>query len=209
MPVGGLTGQQLKAVQRIEQDICAPDNAFGLDSQASSAEHDFLESLQNIFPTCPACGDKLQFDRQAALTVKGSFGLHICDDDSVNHLVNYGKSFNRQTENRDAQVVEVRSVVGGWVEVLAYEKWGHMNLNLRFTDKQSEDSETTTQQSQVFLEDSENVTVFEELEKRFFRCQSCGGTTRLSKFDYGKYRDGETIEMNCDCCGSFGEVSLS
>lgn len=202
MPVGGLTETQREAVFRIEtEDIGIVPNSFGLDPEAAERQARAVAELADTFSVCPACGEKLVIDQGAYRAVVGQYGFHICEDDEkISRLVDWNRPFERSTEGRDAQVVASRRISTGMIEVLAYEKWGGWNLNLRWREMTAEEAAEPVEEPVPQGDGS-----FSEASNRNFRC-SCGGTTRVTKSDWKKYQSGETLELACPKCGAVGQV---
>lgn len=134
IPKTEMTQAQLKAVKKIElEDIETIENSFGLDEKLAKGQAKFVKEIKDAFTSCPACGEEVKMDSYHALV--GEYGVIICQKDSkISKLVNNKKPFNQQVEGRDAQVISAEKISGGVAEILAYNKWGGWNLNLRWRE---------------------------------------------------------------------------
>ncbi len=153
MPVSGITDAQLQAVKRIElEDLGAVENSFSLDSLMNQQQESFMSEVEVVFPVCPVCNHKIDYEPGSYLKIIGNYGMCICQDSGIRRLVKHNQP-ETHTEGRSAWVVSSQEISTGVIEVLAYDKFGCWNLNLRFREFTEEEiierSQTPENSTQV------------------------------------------------------------
>jgi len=74
----------------------------------------------------------LSFDDIDYNMLCGSNGIRL-EQLNTETLVDWSGSFSDTCEGRDAQLVLSKKVLDGYVDFLVYEKWGDVNINMRFS----------------------------------------------------------------------------
>lgn len=146
LPVGGCTEAQLEAVARIEDELGAPRNAFGLHKEMQEVYDRRIEAIRSacqksrILHVIPA---DLNY-----LTVSGKWGKQVKPDDvngQISDYVDWNGAFSESCENREAQIVDTVPAADGVLEFLAYEKFGGDNLNIRWRPFREGEGERKTE----------------------------------------------------------------
>lgn len=125
-PTSGPTQEQLATVRRIEEEIGAPIGAFGLDPEAKKVAEKRLQAIRDAAQK--VLGYTPDFDYYK---VAGENGVMI-EDDGRKFRVNWSAAFNQHCDGRDAQIVRSVRAEDGMLEFLAYDKYGQMNIAMRF-----------------------------------------------------------------------------
>jgi HrpA-like RNA helicase len=145
LPVSGCTHAQLDKVEEIEQELGTLPNSFGLHSEF---QRKFDSIMDAISETCKASAivrnvpDDLDY-----LSVAGRWGKALNPGEYVGEAgdyVNWSDPFSTSCENREAQVVESHRCADGILELLAYEKWGGWNLNIRWRELNEDERPVVT-----------------------------------------------------------------
>jgi len=70
-------------------------------------------------------------DYLAVSGMSGQLVYHELTAD-IEDMVDWEGDFSYRCENRDAQVVDSQPAADGVLDFLVYEKWGEINLNIRW-----------------------------------------------------------------------------
>lgn len=135
-PTNGLSAAQRETVRRIEEEIGAPEGAFGLDPELAARRAARIEGLRNALGRV-RCLKKVpdQFDPAPAF---GTTGMMINPEDVRGNSASYANDrlpFSERCDGRDAQVVETVPAADGMCDVLAYHKYGQWNLAIRWRER--------------------------------------------------------------------------
>ena len=136
---------------------------------------------------------------------------------SLNHNHVFGESetwidergeFAAYCDARKAQVIEAVACAGGVLEVLAYEKYGGWNFNLRW--RKLGEGETAPNQARTATQSklAPATDVFTHVSGRDFRCPE-GHGARLTGGQNRSYKRGEAVEISCTICSARGTVQSS
>lgn len=132
LPVGGCTLEQLAAIEQIESEIGAPQNAFGMNAEAATRIEKRMKAIReaidrsHVLKQAPA-----DLDYRA---LSGNWGIQVYEDQLQGGRIraDWNIPFTDNCEDREAQVVESLPCGDGILELLVYEKWGGINMNLRW-----------------------------------------------------------------------------
>lgn len=149
LPVNGLTPEQLDAIKNIETDyINTNEGMFGLDPEAGERQNKFMENARKAYP-------ELDISDENYMNIIGSEGSQIYDyyDES---FIDWNADFETTCNNRAAQVINERNADGGILEVVAYDKYGRSNFNLRFVKTSNRDNFVSTSEKKLNDNKSDN-----------------------------------------------------
>ena len=127
-----ITQEQINAARRIEEQLKAPENAFGLDDRLARLLERRRKSIQKAMEELPKdLQPKFVWDLEW-LTSDNGIGL---DNESAEGWVDETQPFTDYCHGREAQVVYRLPAADGTLEALAYKKWGGWNINLRWRER--------------------------------------------------------------------------
>ena len=123
-----ITQAQADAAKRIEKQLEAPENAFGLDDRLARLLERRRKSIQEAMTELP---EDLQPSFDWGLEWLASDNGIGIDNESAERWVDETQPFTDCCHGREAQVVYRLPAADGSLEALAYKKWGGWNINLR------------------------------------------------------------------------------
>lgn len=149
-----VTQEQIEAVKRIEKQLEAPENAFGLDDRLARLLERRRKSIQEAMTELP---EDLQPSFDWGLEWLASDNGIGIDNESAERWVDETQPFTDCCHGREAQVVYRLPAADGSLEALVYQKWGGWNVNLRWreqttseeTDNPATPEETTQEEPPV------------------------------------------------------------
>lgn len=174
-----ITPEQLAAVSAIEAEIGVPENVFGFSSKAAERERVYMDEFIAACPVCPVCRETIVYDSGMVRRLLAGKGVFVCEDGGVEAFVDWNKPFDQRASNRDAQIAGSVKTPNGRLEFLAYEKFGHWNLDLRFCEGQQDG----------LVE--QPAGDWQQLDKKWWRCPR-GHASKVGK---------NATEVVCGICG--------
>lgn len=165
-----VTQEQIEAVKRIEEQLEAPENAFGLDDRLARLLERRRKSIQKAMTELP---EDLQPSFDWGLEWLASDNGIGIDNESAERWVDETQPFTDCCHGREAQVVYRLPAADGVLEALVYQKWGGWNINLRWreqtTSSEEADSpatppadEETTQEEPPVIDMAEALRALQE-----------------------------------------------
>ncbi len=134
-----VTQEQADAAKRIEEQLEAPENAFGLDDRLARLLERRRKSIQEAMTELP---EDLQPSFDWGLDWLASDNGIGIDNESAERWVDETQPFTDCCHGREAQVVYRLPAADGSLEALAYKKWGGWNINLRWREQTTSSEET-------------------------------------------------------------------
>ncbi len=134
-----VTQEQADAAKRIEEQLEAPENAFGLDDRLARLLERRRKSIQEAMTELP---EDLQPSFDWGLEWLASDNGIGIDNESAERWVDETQPFTDCCHGREAQVVYRLPAADGSLEALAYKKWGGWNINLRWREQTTSSEET-------------------------------------------------------------------
>jgi len=134
-----VTQEQADAAKRIEEQLEAPENAFGLDNRLARLLERRRKSIQEAMTELP---EDLQPSFDWGLEWLASDNGIGLDNESAERWVDETQPFTDCCHGREAQVVYRLPAADGVLEALAYKKWGGWNINLRWREQTTSSEET-------------------------------------------------------------------
>jgi HrpA-like RNA helicase len=182
LPVHGLTLEQKEAVRMIEQDIGVNMGSFGLNADINQEKEAKIQAII-------ASVSSLQ-NQSVDFSSEHMDWFDVCSENGyrINHLLNmydieqsidWSDDFSFQCEDRKAQCIHTVKIFDGVLEFLVYEKWGQVNVNMRF-QKREEASyteqvrEQTPEKEIVFKDVYETESVFAQKLKAVLEGEETG-----------------------------------
>ena len=134
-----ITQAQADAAKRIEEQLEAPENAFGLDDRLARLLERRRKSIQEAMTELP---EDLQPSFDWGLDWLASDNGIGIDNESAERWVDETQPFTDCCHGRKAQVVYRLPAADGVLEALVYQKWGGWNVNLRWREQTTSSEET-------------------------------------------------------------------
>lgn len=134
-----VTQEQADAAKRIEEQLEAPENAFGLDDRLARLLERRRKSIQEAMTELP---EDLQPSFDWGLDWLASDNGIGIDNESAERWVDETQPFTDCCHGREAQVVYRLPAADGVLEALVYQKWGGWNVNLRWREQTTSSEET-------------------------------------------------------------------
>lgn len=134
-----ITQAQADAAKRIEEQLEAPENAFGLDDRLARLLERRRKSIQEAMTELP---EDLQPSFDWGLEWLASDNGIGLDNESAERWVDETQPFTDCCHGREAQVVYRLPAADGVLEALVYQKWGGWNVNLRWREQTTSSEET-------------------------------------------------------------------
>lgn len=134
-----VTQEQADAAKRIEEQLEAPENAFGLDNRLARLLERRRKSIQEAMTELP---EDLQPSLDWGLEWLASDNGIGLDNESAERWVDETQPFTDCCHGREAQVVYRLPAADGVLEALVYQKWGGWNVNLRWREQTTSSEET-------------------------------------------------------------------
>jgi hypothetical protein len=134
-----ITQAQADAAKRIEEQLEAPENAFGLDDRLARLLERRRKSIQEAMTELP---EDLQPSFDWGLDWLASDNGIGLDNESAERWVDETQPFTDCCHGREAQVVYRLPAADGVLEALVYQKWGGWNANLRWREQTTSSEET-------------------------------------------------------------------
>jgi len=134
-----ITQAQADAAKRIEEQLEAPENAFGLDDRLARLLERRRKSIQEAMTELP---EDLQPSFDWGLDWLASDNGIGLDNESAERWVDETQPFTDCCHGREAQVVYRLPAADGVLEALVYQKWGGWNVNLRWREQTTSSEET-------------------------------------------------------------------
>ena len=134
-----ITQAQADAAKRIEEQLEAPENAFGLDDRLARLLERRRKSIQEAMTELP---EDLQPSFDWGLDWLASDNGIGIDNESAERWVDETQPFTDCCHGREAQVVYRLPAADGVLEALVYQKWGGWNVNLRWREQTTSSEET-------------------------------------------------------------------
>ncbi|MBD3311013.1 MAG: DEAD/DEAH box helicase [Candidatus Magasanikbacteria bacterium] len=207
VPVDGVTSEQLRRVEEIEDGIGASRGAFGLHAEITRRNEERLEACREAALNARVRGSQIlrklpETFSWLKLAGDGVLNLeHYVEDRNVFRYVNWAAEYVGVCDNRDAFLLFETTAADGKLQFVVYEKYGSSdNLAVRWREFTEEE---LAQQAEH--ETPQGDGHFVERSTRHFACD-CGGTTRITKSEWKRYRRGEVLELTCTHCGATGTV---
>lgn len=120
-----VTPAQLAVAKQIEEEMGAPENAFGLDDRLGKLLERRIAVIEEVMATLPeSLRPGAGWDYQALASVNG---IPVGNGES---WTNHATPFDEHCEGREAQVVYAVPAADGELVALTYYKWGGLNTNL-------------------------------------------------------------------------------
>ena len=167
-----VTQEQADAAKRIEEQLEAPENAFGLDDRLARLLERRRKSIQEAMTELP---EDLQPSFDWGLEWLASDNGIGLDNESAERWVDETQPFTDCCHGREAQVVYRLPAADGVLEALVYQKWGGWNANLRWreqtTSSEEADSPATPADEETAQEESPvNMTEALKMLQERFNC---------------------------------------
>ena len=134
-----ITQAQADAAKRIEEQLEAPENAFGIDDRLARLLERRRKSIQEAMTELP---EDLQPSFDWGLDWLASDNGIGLDNESAERWVDETQPFTDCCHGREAQVVYRLPAADGVLEALVYQKWGGWNVNLRWREQTTSSEET-------------------------------------------------------------------
>ena len=134
-----VTQAQADAAKRIEEQLEAPENAFGLDDRLARLLERRRKSIQKAMTELP---EDLQPSFDWGLDWLASDNGIGIDNESAERWVDETQPFTDCCHGREAQVVYRLPAADGVLEALVYQKWGGWNVSLRWREQTTSSEET-------------------------------------------------------------------
>ena len=137
LPVDGLSPAQIEAVRRIEEELRAIPNSFGLDPKLSDEQGLAMEAVRTAYHEVTSQG--LPEDVRYRHVVDSGFDCTAHVESWMEREIDRTESFDRQIAGREAQAVWEIECAGGVLEFLAFHKFGHWNFSCRWRTLDAEE----------------------------------------------------------------------
>jgi hypothetical protein len=140
LPVEGATEAQRERAAKIETELSAMPGAFGLDPKLAEKAQKRLEAIRAAYDRLDLHHTRGWQEEWSFQDIAGQSGVHLGEGGDFAHLINYADPFEEWCEKREAQAIRAVPCGDGMLELLAYEKYGHWQLNMRWCEMREGES---------------------------------------------------------------------
>lgn len=179
LPVNGLTTEQLKTIAEIESEIETLKGSFGLDPEINEYKEKLIKTIVDQVTIINGQRVNLSPNSLHYPAICGKNGINMNEFIEASKFYSRNRPFSETCEDRDAQLVARLPILDGFLELVIYDKWGNLNINMRFK-KSADYPELSLTENEETIENKEGTLAI-ELENALNHGSSRISETKISK----------------------------